>query len=164
MNTLEPLNPAETGLVAELQERASAARAMASASEMSPHFRQEKLREGGLFERTGAAIVSLRAELEETRAERDRWHTAALDEMLGGAETALAALREEVVKVLDEARSQLYGLCEATQDECAEIAQRDVEGKSGAYARGRKVEAKGIARAMGEVFAALRSRLLEEGN
>lgn len=57
--------------------------------------------------------------------------------------------------LLRRARTELYSLCEATQDEVHAVAMTDTEGKMGAYARGRKVEAKGISRAMGEVFREL---------
>lgn len=49
-------------------------------------------------------------------------------------------------------RQQLFSLCEDTEARYADIAERDLEGKQGAFARGRIVEAKSIRKAMGEIF------------
>lgn len=70
----------------------------------------------------------------------------------GGWQDAAIA---EVTKL----RADLFGLCEATDDECSPVAQSDPEGKMGAYARGRRHEAKGISRAMGEMFRESLTRL-----
>jgi len=48
-------------------------------------------------------------------------------------------------------RSELFSLCEDTEERCASVAEL-TEGKEGAFARGRIHEAKGIRKAMGEVF------------
>lgn len=58
-------------------------------------------------------------------------------------------------EALTEARKQLFLLCEETEEKYREIGQRDLEGKEGAFARGRCFEAKSIRNAMGEVFRAL---------
>lgn len=59
--------------------------------------------------------------------------------------------------LLREARTQLYALCEATEDETHHalgLLDRDDETKvhERGFHRGRKSEAKAISRAMGEVF------------
>lgn len=56
------------------------------------------------------------------------------------------------VEALKWVRGELFSLCEATEEACAQSAA-DREGKPGAFARGRVHEAKGIRRAMGEVIA-----------
>ena len=66
----------------------------------------------------------------------------------------LAELRARVAKLeaaLEQWRKELCSLCEDTEERCAEDA-KDLEGKEGAYARGRIREAKGIRKAMGEVI------------
>lgn len=95
-------------------------------------------------------------------AERQLYAKTKADEILASpavqaAEARLALAREALIT----ARTELFALCEATMDECHDLAQRDTEGKQGAFARGRKHEAKGISRAMGEVFHALSLPLTE---
>jgi len=53
---------------------------------------------------------------------------------------------------IERLRSELFSLCEDTEERCASVASKDTEGKQGAFARGRIYEAKGIRNAMGEVF------------
>jgi hypothetical protein len=65
------------------------------------------------------------------------------------------ALRARVAKLeaaLEEWRKELCSLCEDTEERYAETAAKDLEGKEGAYARGRIREAKSIRKAMGEVI------------
>ena len=66
----------------------------------------------------------------------------------------LIATRARVAKLeaaLEQWRKELCSLCEDTEERCAEDA-KDLEGKEGAYARGRIREAKSIRKAMGEVI------------
>lgn len=53
-------------------------------------------------------------------------------------------------------KQELFGLCEATEDnpELCKLARSDLGSTQGAYARGRIHEAKGIRRTMAEVMAA----------
>lgn len=55
-------------------------------------------------------------------------------------------------EIIDNLRQQLFSLCEDTEVRYAGIAERDLEGKQGAFARGRITEAKSIRKAMGEIF------------
>jgi hypothetical protein len=59
-----------------------------------------------------------------------------------------AACREAV-------KAELFSLCEDTEQRYAETGTRDVEGKMGAFARGRTIEAKSIRNAMSEVLRSL---------
>lgn len=60
-------------------------------------------------------------------------------------------------EALEEVRKQLFALCEETEEKYREVGQRDLEGKEGAFARGRCIEAKSVRNAMGEIFRALLS-------
>lgn len=53
---------------------------------------------------------------------------------------------------VDRIRQELFALCEDTESKYADVAARDLEGKQGAFARGRIAEAKSIRNAMGEIF------------
>jgi hypothetical protein len=50
-------------------------------------------------------------------------------------------------------RSELFALCEATEDEYGPIGRGDTETKHGAFARGRAYEAKSLRREMGDRFS-----------
>lgn len=63
----------------------------------------------------------------------------------------LRARVKELEAALERWRKELCALCEDTEEHCAEAAT-DLEGKEGAYARGRIREAKSIRKAMGEVI------------
>lgn len=67
--------------------------------------------------------------------------------------TAIIEADDTGADLLRRARTELYGLCEAVQDDAHNRLEApgltDVER---AYLRGQKHEAKGIARAMGDVF------------
>lgn len=56
---------------------------------------------------------------------------------------------------IDRIRKELFSLCEDTEAKYADVAVRDLEGKQGAFARGRIAEAKSIRNAMGEIFREL---------
>jgi hypothetical protein len=56
------------------------------------------------------------------------------------------------IKIIEDLRKELFSLCEDTEERYAAPAERDLEGKEGAFARGRIFEAKSIRKAMGEVF------------
>lgn len=58
---------------------------------------------------------------------------------------------EDVAGDLQWLRSQIVALCEDTEDRYAPTAERDTEGKEGAYSRGRIHEAKSIRNAICEV-------------
>lgn len=64
----------------------------------------------------------------------------------------LAPVPVEGREELSRFKHELFALCEDTETKYAEIAERDAEGKQGAFARGRIIEAKSIRKAMGEVF------------
>lgn len=77
------------------------------------------------------------------------------DDFMGLADIIAAALTaarrtgaEEALKWL---RGQVVALCEATEDNCAADAERDADRMSGAFARGRVWEAKGIRNSICEV-------------
>lgn len=74
---------------------------------------------------------------------------------------ALRAEREKLEAAVERWRKELCALCEDTEDRHAEIAAKDIEGKMGAYARGRIREAKSIRKAMGEVMYEARIRLAQ---
>jgi hypothetical protein len=105
-------------------------------------------------------IIRLRSALEFYA---DPWkHTDAVPDFYrdldfgSTAEEALAPRnhRNSGGKVMDDLtwlRGQIVALCEDTEDRYAPIAERDIEGKQGAYARGRIQEAKSIRNAICEV-------------
>lgn len=73
---------------------------------------------------------------------------------------ALAAARRLIeaqarAEAKHELAREVYALREDTEERYHEIAQRDLEGKQGAYARGRCVEAKSIAKAIGAILPPL---------
>lgn len=77
----------------------------------------------------------------------------------------MTATRAEALKALNEARDGVFALCEATEDEAiAALRKLSDEGKTESephvvgFYRGRKAEAKGISRAMAEVFRDLERR------
>ena len=51
-----------------------------------------------------------------------------------------------------EMAKEIFALAEDTIEKYHAIAERDTEGKQGAYARGRIVEAKSIAKAIGAIL------------
>ena len=73
----------------------------------------------------------------------------------GDPHRQIEVLEARVAKLeaaLEQWRKELCALCEDTEERYAEIAAKDLEGKEGAYARGRIREAKSIRKAMGEVI------------
>ena len=73
--------------------------------------------------------------------------------------TARIAELEELRKIeRARIRTEVFSLAEDTDTRYRAISERDTEGKEGAYARGRIAEAKSIARAIDEVFPALRGK------
>jgi len=65
-------------------------------------------------------------------------------------------LAVQIVEAIEEHQKALarevYGLREQTETECDGIARLDMEGKQGAFARGRVHEAKSIARAINAIM------------
>ena len=61
---------------------------------------------------------------------------------------------ETMTELLRWVRNQIVDLCEATEDSQHSVATRDLEGKQGAFARGRIHEAKGIRNTMAEIIRA----------
>lgn len=57
-----------------------------------------------------------------------------------------------VAEVVERLRTEFFALCESIEEQYGPIGQRDLEGKEGAFARGRTFEAKSIRREMGERF------------
>ncbi|WP_289298233.1 hypothetical protein [uncultured Reyranella sp.] len=62
----------------------------------------------------------------------------------------------QIVEAIEEHQKALarevYGLREQTEAECEGVARMDLEGKQGAFARGRMHEAKSIARAINAIM------------
>ncbi|TAJ89695.1 hypothetical protein [Reyranella sp.] len=67
-----------------------------------------------------------------------------------------AFIAVQIVEAIEEHKKALarevYALAEDTAEQCHDVAQRDLEGKQGAFARGRVHEAKGIARAINAIM------------
>ncbi len=90
------------------------------------------------------------------------------DMLAGHAAAEIVALRKRVEDLKGAAnderewlKKQVFALCEDTTEKYHDAGQRDTEGKEGAFARGRCIEAKSIARAIGDVCherAALRAK------
>jgi hypothetical protein len=79
-------------------------------------------------------------------------------EAIDNAIEAQAAKVKELEAALVKQRDAVFELCEDTEDKCAGEAG-ELEGKMGAYARGRIYEAKSIRKAIAEVSHALMSTL-----
>lgn len=66
---------------------------------------------------------------------------------------------KNATEIIKRLRTEMFALCEAVEDQCGPIGQRDLEGKQGAFARGRAFEAKSLRREMGERFSAAIAQL-----
>jgi len=94
---------------------------------------------------------------------RERWFDGYYDNLSEGAAirdfarhrlaSQRPAIGDEVERELKWLRDEIISLCEATENDprLSETSANDLEGKQGAYARGRIVEAKGIRRTIAEV-------------
>lgn len=93
-----------------------------------------------------------------TTSNADEWQLWLQEEIGLHDETGngCAFLAVQIVEAIEEHQKALarevYGLREQTEAECDGIAQLDMEGKQGAFARGRIYEAKGIARAINAIM------------
>lgn len=87
-----------------------------------------------------------------TVSDADEWSLWLQD----NAHAAPAYIAVQIVEAIEEHQKALarevYGLREQTDSECEGVARLDLEGKQGAFARGRMYEAKGIARSINAIM------------
>lgn len=85
-------------------------------------------------------------------SDADEWQLY-LQEMWEAGPVFLAVQIVEAIEEHQRALArEIYGLREHTEAECEGVARLDLEGKQGAFARGRMYEAKGIARAINAIM------------
>ncbi len=92
-----------------------------------------------------------------TVSNADEWQLWLIEGPLAGApDVNVAYLAVQIVEAIEEHQKALarevYGLREQTETEWEGVAKLDLEGKQGAYARGRIHEAKTIARAINAIM------------
>lgn len=91
-----------------------------------------------------------------TTSNADEWQLWLQDGLQSEPAGGIAFLAVQIVEAIEEHQKalarEIYSLREQTEAECEGVARLDLEGKQGAFARGRMHEAKGIARAINAIM------------
>lgn len=87
-----------------------------------------------------------------TTSHADDWQVWLEEHKDSGIEFIAVQIAEAIEEHQKALAREVYGLREQTEAECEGVAGLDLEGKQGAFARGRMHEAKGIARTINAIM------------